>query len=528
MLLLERLSDARRNGHQVLAVVRGTRGQPGRRVQRPDRAERPVPAAGDPAGAGRRRAARRPTSTRSRRTAPAPRSATRSRRRRCSPPTARTGPRTGRCWLGSVKSNIGHTQAAAGVGRRDQDGAGAAARRAAARRCTSTSRPRTSTGRPARSAADRGRAVAGDRTGRAGPACRRSASAAPTPTSSSKQAPAEPDRRPRPRRGRRRPPAAVPWLVSARTAAGAARPGRPAARARGRPPGPATRPTWPGRWPPPGRRSSTAPWSSAADRDELPRRPGRAGRRASRRRAWSPARPRGRRPGRCSCSPARARQWAGMGRDCWRRRRCSRRGWPSAPRRWPRTSDWSLLDVLRGGTARRAGPGRRGAAGAVGGDGRRWPRLWQARRRRAGRGGRPLPGRDRRRLRRRARCPWTTRARVVALRSRALRRAGRPAAAWSRSPCPPADGPRRGWPPGAAGCRSRRSTARPPPWSPASRPRWTSCSPRCEADGRPGPPARRWTTPRTGRRSRRSATSCSTALAGITPGAGRRSRCSPR
>ena len=34
-------------------------------------------------------------------------------------------------WLGSVKSNIGHAQAAAGRGRRDQDGAGDAARRAA-------------------------------------------------------------------------------------------------------------------------------------------------------------------------------------------------------------------------------------------------------------------------------------------------------------------------------------------------------------------------------------------------------------
>ena len=140
-----------RNGHPVLAVVRGT-------AVNQDGASNGLTAPNGPsqqrvirAGAGQRRAVAPPTWTRSRRTAPAPRSATRSRRRRCWPPTGRTAPADRPLWLGSVKSNIGHTQAAAGVGRRHQDGAGAAARRAAARPCTSTSRPRTSTGRPARS-----------------------------------------------------------------------------------------------------------------------------------------------------------------------------------------------------------------------------------------------------------------------------------------------------------------------------------------------------------------------------------------
>jgi acyl transferase domain-containing protein len=87
LLLVERLSDAHRNGHPVLAVIRGS-------AVNSDGASNGLTAPNGPAQQRVIRAALAGA--------------------RCWPPTANR-PAGRPLWLGSLKSNIGHTQAAAGV-----------------------------------------------------------------------------------------------------------------------------------------------------------------------------------------------------------------------------------------------------------------------------------------------------------------------------------------------------------------------------------------------------------------------------
>ena len=132
------------------------------------------------------------------------------------------------------------------------------------------------------------------------------------------------------------PGAAVAWLVSGRTAAGlAAQAGRLARSPGGAPgPGPGRRGLVAGHDPvgvrAPGGGHRRGPGGAGG-------RPGRGGGRAARPPAWSPGRRGRRRAGWCSCSRARAASGPGWAGSWPRPARCSRRGWPSAARRWPRT-----------------------------------------------------------------------------------------------------------------------------------------------------------------------------------------------
>ena len=346
------------------------------------------------------------------------------------------------------------------------------------------------------------------RAGRAGPGCPRSGSAAPTPTSSSRKPPAA-SRRPhgaasRPAVRRRLPVLAGAarwrgWCRAGPRTALAAQAGRLAAYVAARPDLDPADVGW-----------SLATTRSVfehravvtgADRDELlaglaavaAGQPaagvvtgrGRAGRGQGGVRVPRPGRPVG-------------RDGPGAGRGA---RRCSRPGWPSAARRWPRTwtGRWTRCSPARGRAG--PGPGRRGAAGAVGGDGVAGRGLAGGRGH-PGRGGRATP---RARSPRRAwpgSCPGGRGAGGGAAQPGAgARWPG--GAGWCRWPSPP---PRcgSGWPRGA----DRLSVAA------VNGPAATVVSGEPGRAGRAGrgvrrrracgPGCCRWTTPRTARRWRRS------------------------
>ena len=146
VLVLMRLSEAERQ--RAPGARGGARlgGQSGRCLQRPHGAQRPVPAAGDPAGA-RRRGAR--TDGRGRRRG------TRHRHPARRPDRGAGAARHVRAGPGrAAVAGVGQVEHRAHPGRRrrgrcDQDGDGAARTSACRAPCTSTSRPRTSTGMPA-------------------------------------------------------------------------------------------------------------------------------------------------------------------------------------------------------------------------------------------------------------------------------------------------------------------------------------------------------------------------------------------
>ena len=336
------------------------------------------------------------------------------------------------------------------------------------------------------------RALAGERPARAGPGSPRSASAAPTRTSSWRKRPPPQRRRPgaaRPGRGDAR-PQRCRWRTAAcrrgccpagpRRRCGRRRRGWPARRRPGRA---WTRPTSGGRWRRRGPRFEHR--AVVAGRPAASCRPGWppvAGGRA-RGRGRSPAR---RRPGRAGGVrlPRPGRAVGGMGRElaeacpvfAARLAECARR-WPRSP-----TGRCSTCWRDRGAPALDRVDVVQPALFAVMVS---LAALWQAAGVRPGRGGRPLPGRDRRRLVA-GLCPWRTPRGWSRSAQPGAGRAGRPAAAWCRVAAPAAEaadaGSRRGR---TLGSRRRQRPGR--AWCPATPRPWRALAAALRAGRESGP-----------------------------------------